>query len=121
VSWIKNAFAIEADAAPTPAQREVVEKVCREVVRRGLTTPALVSLEVFRPMNYIGAQAMHFLRPIATLILDGEGYRHLSEFLENRESVDYLRRRIEELEDEHDTSKGKKLQADHGKSQDPAR
>lgn len=100
MNWIKHAFALdEPNAGATPAQEQVVETVCREVVRRGMATPALLFLEVFRPMNYLGSQVMHFFRPLVTVVLDGEGYRHFSEFLENRSSVDVLRRRIEELED----------------------
>jgi hypothetical protein len=108
VNRFKHAFALdEPNVEPTDAQKQVVDKVCREVMRRGLATPALVFLEIFRPMNYIGSQAMHFFRPIVTVILDGEGYRHFSEFLEHRESVDYLRRRIEELEDQTTAGHGK--------------
>lgn len=101
MSWIKHAFALDdGKGGPTPEQKEVVEKVCRQVVRRGLTTPALVSLEVFRPLNYVGSQAMHFFRPIVNIVLDGEGYRHFAEFLETRDSVEYLRERLEAIEDE---------------------
>lgn len=100
MNWIKHAFALdEPNVGPTPAQKQVVDKVCAEVVRRGLATPALLSLEVFRPLNYLGSQVMHFFRPIVNVILDGDGYRHFSEFLEHRQSVDYLRERIEELDD----------------------
>lgn len=101
MNWFKHAFALdEPNVEPTNAQKEVVDKVCREIVRRGMATPALVFLEIFRPLNYLGSQVMHFFQPIMTVILDGEGYRHMSEFLENRQSVDYLRRHIEELEDQ---------------------
>lgn len=101
MNWFKHAFALdEPNVEPTNAQKEVVDKVCREIVRRGMATPALVFLEIFRPLNYLGSQVMHFFQPIMTVILDGEGYRHMSEFLENRQSVDYLRRQIEEIEDQ---------------------
>jgi hypothetical protein len=100
MNWIKHAFALdEPNAGPSPAQEPVVDRVCREIVRRGMATPALLFLEVFRPMNYLGSQVMHFFRPFVAVVLDGDGYRHFSEFLENRQSVDILRRRIEELED----------------------
>jgi len=100
MNWIKHAFALdEPNAGPTPAQKQVVDKVCAEVVRRGLAAPALLFLEVFRPLNYLGSQVMHFFRPIVNIVLDGDGYRHFSEFLEHRQSVDYLRERIEELDD----------------------
>lgn len=100
MNWIKHAFALdEPNVGPTHAQKQVVDKVCAEIVRRGLATPALLSLEVFRPLNYVGSQVMHFFRPIVSVVLDGDGYRHFSEFLEHRQSVDYLRDRIEELDD----------------------
>ena len=63
-----------------------------------LTVPAMVFLETFRPLNYLGAQAMYFLQPIATVILDGDGYRCFTEFLEQRGSVDYMSERIQEME-----------------------
>lgn len=96
----RHAFAVDepGSAEPSDAQRAVVDRVCTEVVRRHLTTPALVFLEMFRPMNYIGAQAMHFFGPIVTAVLRGDGYRHFTEFLERRGSVDTLCRRLEEIE-----------------------
>lgn len=100
MSWLRRAFAVDrpGPAEPTEAQRRVVDRVCVEIVRRRLTTPALIFLETCRPLNYVGAQAMHFLQPIATVILDREGYGCFSTFLEQRGSVDYLRDRIENLE-----------------------
>jgi hypothetical protein len=114
----KHAFALdEGNAEPTPSQKQVAEAVCREIVRRRLATPALLFLETFRPLNYLGSQLMHFFQPIVNIVLDGEGYRHLSEFLENRASVDYLRRRIEDLEDEGGRARTKRKQARAGKGE----
>ena len=44
--WLRNAFAVdETDGqSMTDAQREVADKVCSEVVRRGMTTPGLMAL-----------------------------------------------------------------------------
>jgi len=102
VSWWKHAFAVESAAQlePSDAERAAADRVCREIVRRHLSTPALLFLEVSRPLNYIGAQAMHFFQPIVSAVLPGEGYRVFTEFLERRGSVDYLCRRIEDLEAE---------------------
>ncbi len=102
MNWLKNAFAVDppGPAKPTEAQAAVVDRACRDIVKRHLTTPALVFLETLRPLNYIGSQAMHFFQPIVSAVLRGEGYRHFTEFLEQRGSVDYICRRIEELEEE---------------------
>ena len=113
---------VNPSTEPTEAQKEVVDKVCREIVRRSLATPAILFLEVFRPLNYMGAQAMHFFQPIVTVILDREGYRHMSEFLEHRTSIDYLRQRIEELEDQSENLRKQRKEAvsGQGKPQAPS-
>ncbi len=97
---LKHAFAVESKDAlePTQTQRDVVDRVVKEIVRRRLTTPALVFLEMSRPLNYVAAQAMHFLQPIAAIVLDTGGLEVFAGFLEHRGSVEYLCRRIEHFE-----------------------
>lgn len=97
--WLKHAFAIEPAAAvePTAAQRDVVDRVCRQVVARGLATPALIFLESVRPLNYVSSQTLHFFQPVLSAVADAQACRELADFLEHRGSVDYLCRRIEEL------------------------
>ena len=102
MSWLKHAFAIDPPGAaePTEDQKPVVEKVCQEVIRRRMATPALIMLETFRPLNFVGSQVLHFFHPIVSAILTTEAYKHFTEFLERRGSVDYLCQRIEQLDDE---------------------
>ena len=101
---LKNAFAVEAPGAaePTAQQGEIVDRVCKEVVRRGMTTPALMFLEMSRPLNFLGSQAMHFFQPIVSAVVDATGYVHFATFLERRGSIEYLCRRMERFEHERD-------------------
>lgn len=106
--WLKHAFAVEPDgpAEPTGSEREIAERVCREVVRRRMATPALMFLEISRPLNYLGSQAMHFFAPIVTALVEKDGYRTFAAFLERRGSIDYLCRQIEALEaEQHDADR----------------
>ncbi len=98
--WLKHAFAIDppGPAEPTDEQREAVDAVCRQIVKRHLTTPCLVFLEMARPLNYLGSQALHFFAPVLSVLTSRQGHRHFAAFLEHRGSIDYLCRRIEELE-----------------------
>ena len=114
-SW-KRAFAVDSDKPlePTDPQRAIVDRVAKEIARRRLTTPALVFLEMSRPLNFVAAHAMHFLQPIAAIVLDTQSYQQFAEFLEHRGSVDYLCRRIEHFEQESETSEKNK------NSDDPA-
>jgi hypothetical protein len=98
-NWLKHAFAIEPQepAEPTETQKAVVDRLCRQVVERGLATPALVFLESVRPLNYVSSQTLHFFAPIISAIADAKACRDLADFLEHRGSVDFLCRRIDEL------------------------
>lgn len=98
--WLKHAFAVEEPGPvdPTPEQKAAVDAVCRQIVKRHLTTPALAFLEMSRPLNYLGSQAMHFFAPFLSVLTESQGHRHFAAFLEHRGSIDYLCGHIEELE-----------------------
>jgi len=100
VRWLKHAFAVDPDgpAEATDAERAVAARLCREIVRRRMATPALMFLEMCRPLNYLGSQAMHFFAPVATTLFNAHGYRTFAGFLERRGSIDYLCREIEAME-----------------------
>jgi hypothetical protein len=99
---LSHAFAVEppGPAEPTGEQRAVVERICREVVRRHLTTPAIAFLQMSQPLNYLAAQAMHFFVPIVSAVTDAGGMAHFAVFLEHRGSIEYICRRLEDLEQE---------------------
>ncbi len=103
-NW-RNAFAVEppGPAEPTEQERSAVEWFCLQVARRHLTTPALIGLEMSRPLNAIAANAMHFFSPGVWALLrqqSYEHYQHFATFLERRGSLEWILRRIEELEGE---------------------
>jgi hypothetical protein len=108
VSWqsfkqkLSHAFAVDppGPAEPTEPQRVVVERLCREVVRRRLTTPAIAFLHMSQPLNFIASQALHFFMPILSAVADTQGIQHFAGFLEQRGSVEYICRRLEAIEDE---------------------
>lgn len=102
MNWFKKAFAIEKEGVvePTAEQKKVVDRVCLEVVRRHLTTPALLALETSRPLNYIGSQLIHFFTPMLSVFIDPQAPTLFAKFLEHRGSIDYLCRTIEDFEAE---------------------
>ena len=100
-AWIKHAFAVPpSDAVEVnPRQRQLIEHVAREIVRRRLTAPALIALEMSRPLNFVAAQSLHFFTPLVSPFLPAGDLRELAGFLEQRGSVEYLCRQIELAED----------------------
>jgi len=98
--FLRNAFALDdgRTCEPTPGQREVLERLVAEVVRRRLSGPALAFLEMSRPLNALGAAAVQFFAPIASTLASPVALKEFAEFLERRGSVDVLCRLIESAE-----------------------
>lgn len=100
LNWLRHAFAIESGdgVEPTEAQRAMIDGLCRQIVARELTTPALLFLESVRPLNYVTAQTVQFFAPLLSAAGDARACEELASFLERRGSIEVLCRRIEELE-----------------------
>ena len=94
-SWreaLRHAFAVEppGPAALSEAEAAVVGRIADEVVRRGMTAPALLALESFRPLDAIGANAMHALTPFVSVVRDPASFATLAALLERRGSVEAI-------------------------------
>ena len=103
VDHLKHAFAVEKveDFEPDEKDRELIDVVCREVVKRGMATPATLFLESTRPLNYVGSQTMVFFEPVMrTVLRHPEAWSRFSEILEHRGSIEYLCKRIDEMDNE---------------------
>ena len=89
---LRHAFAVETPgpAEPTPEERAALEPLIAEVRKRGLVMPAVFFLESVAPLNNVGAQALHFLQPVATAVLDPVRYATLAKYLERRGSVAWV-------------------------------
>ncbi|MBD3402142.1 hypothetical protein GF420_04550 [candidate division GN15 bacterium] len=84
----------EKDPLPEE-QEEILEKVAHQVVKRGMTVPAIVFLESIKPLNYIGSQAMVFFEPIIQTVFNWRDYDTLRLALERRESIELMIQKIE--------------------------
>lgn len=102
LEWLKHAFAVEkADSLdPTESQRLLVDRLCRQIVARELTTPAVLFLETVRPLNYVTSQTLQFFAPLVSAAGGAAAVAELAAFLEHRGSIDYICRRIETMVNE---------------------
>jgi len=94
----RHAFYVDPPGPATPddTTRDIVDRVCRSIVKRGMTTPALMALEMSRPLNFIAAQAMHIVRPAAELVLDTQSFKQFALFLEQRGSIEFFCNRLQQ-------------------------
>ena len=66
---------------------------------RGLTAPADLWLESFRPMSFLGSQLMHFLNPFVRLLVPADTFGRLARILEEREHLQRLLLHLEAVAD----------------------
>ena len=84
----------------TPEQAESVDKVAEFLVRFGMGTPALLTLETMRPLSYVGSQFMHMLTPAMSAFLTSSAWHSMADLLEDRRGMDYVLERIEHAQRE---------------------
>lgn len=86
-----HAFAlVPADSAFAPEDLALLEKVARLIAKRGMTMPALLFLESLGPLNFLGSQVLHALRPFLELVCDATEMERLAVILERRDSISRL-------------------------------
>ena len=88
--------------APEPelSEEELIERTAKAVVERGLAAPAVFFLESSKPLSFVASQGMLFLGPFVDAAFSAPNYDAFCRMLENRQNVEKLLQRIEELEDE---------------------
>ncbi len=85
-------------------QREVLEKLAREIVRRGMCAPAVFVIESVQPLSFVIGQTLALVEPIVRVLLDAPEYDIFREAIEDRENLRWLADRIEELDRDIDAA-----------------
>jgi hypothetical protein len=73
----------------------VLERVARFIDKKKLSAPALLVLGSLGPLNYVGSQALFFLRPFLGHLFPADRYGAFARILERREGVSALMEEIE--------------------------
>ena len=76
-----------------------IRRVAARIHRSGLVTPAVLFLELTKPLALIGSHAMIFFGPIINAFINMDGYYKAAELFEEPENVELLIREIEKLEE----------------------
>ena len=79
----------------------MIDKIAGKIVSRRLSVPAVLFLEVLKPLSFFGAQTLNFFGPLIGSLMKKENrYYDFTEFLEKRENIERILQRVEELENE---------------------
>ena len=100
MSFLKDGMEIPPPGKDTleDEERAVLDKLAHQVTKRGFTVPAILALESFKPLNYIGSQALVFFEPIIQTLFNFKDYNNFRCALEKRESIEILIRLIEKYD-----------------------
>jgi hypothetical protein len=84
-----------------------IEKWARKIVGKGLETPAILFLEMHKPLTFLASQGLLVGMPFLAPFIGVDVVHKYSKLLESRENIELLIRRIEELAADKEEMKGK--------------
>lgn len=74
---------------------ELVTTWAQRIEQAGMVAPAILFLETFKPLAFIGAQLLWFAQPFLTLGLKETDVRELADLMEDPQGVEALLARLE--------------------------
>jgi hypothetical protein len=93
---LRNAFSLESPHGPLSEQdRKLLARLAEKIVARRMAAPSILFLGSVRPLNSIGSQAMVFLRPFLSGLLNPADYDRMTEIVDRREGIGALMDAIE--------------------------
>ncbi len=87
--------------------QKLIEDVSSAVVKRKLETPAILFLEMNKPLSYIASQGLIVTMPFLGPILGPDRIAKFSRFLQSPDNVERLIQRIEDMSEERDLTEKK--------------
>lgn len=84
--------------APQPAEERdaLIEKIATAVARRGMETPAILFLEMHKPLTFVASQSLVVVSPFIAPFVGMDNMAAAAKLLESRENIELLIARIEE-------------------------
>jgi hypothetical protein len=85
----------EAERAAAQARKqEIIEKLSRAIISRRLQSPAVLFLELNRPLGFLVSQAALFARPFLAFFLPAQDVSAAAEVLADPEAFERLLSRL---------------------------
>lgn len=76
-------------------REQLIEQLSQRAQTWGLSSPAILFLEMHKPLAYVGAQMMLAIQPFLSFWWRDQDVRDLAALLEDRANVDALIARLE--------------------------
>ena len=83
-----------------PHEQELLDEVAEGVVRRRLSTPAMMFLEMSTPLNMLGSSTLHMASPLWRAVVPVSRIDQVAKLLEKRIAIPALIQAIDDAEHE---------------------
>ena len=77
--------------------QKIISRLAVDIVKRGVSVPAIFFLESTKYISFIGSQFLVFLGPIATCFINNQKYYNYTSIFEDRKNVEFLISEIEKI------------------------
>ena len=81
--------------AQLQARTELIDRLARRAAQAGLSAPAILFLESYKPLAFLSAQMLWATLPFTSMLFSASDLRELARLLEDRASVNELIERLE--------------------------
>ncbi len=99
----------ETEDGLSPEEREkLIDELAQRIVNRGMETPAIMFLEMHKPVAFLASQTMLVASPVLAPVFGFEGVERYSRLFSTQENVERLIQRIEDLALQKDVEKRKR-------------
>ena len=76
-------------------RQQLIDRVAQQIVGRGMTAPAILFLEMHKPLAFLGAQLLWIAQPFLSIGLNNADLSDLITVIEDRAGVEELIERLE--------------------------
>jgi hypothetical protein len=76
-------------------REQLLNDLARRIERLGMTAPAILFLETYKPLAFLGAQFLWFAQPFLNLGFNQADLRDLTLIVEDRTGIEELIHRLE--------------------------
>lgn len=94
---LRNAFSLNEDELPVAERETVIQSLAEFVVKRGLSVPAILALDMHRPLAHTMGAGVVVMTPILGPLFGLARMEQAKSLLTSRDGVECLIQRIEEL------------------------
>jgi len=84
------------DEIPASEQQALLQKLATFIVKRRLTAPAVLTLEMCKPLHLIGGQLMIALNPFVQVIFNTTDFQKFALIIEQDQNLERLIQLIEQ-------------------------